>query len=176
MRKFTAWLLLVLIPLPAARGQDYFICVSNERSGDVSVIDGRTREVVDTIAVGKRPRGIAVSADGNLLYAALSGSAIAGPPVKGKERTDLPPPDRSADGIGVVDLRKRKLLKVMTSGDDPEQFALSADERKMYIANEDAARVSVLDLASGQIVKTIKVGDEPEGMKRSPDGKHVYVT
>src|SRR5687767_5329418 len=86
----------------AARAAEerFLVAVSNERSGDVSLIDGDTREVIDTIRVGKRPRGIAPSRDGKLLYVALSGSPIAGPPGKdGKERTDLPPPDRAADGI-----------------------------------------------------------------------------
>src|SRR5688500_8452079 len=159
-----------------ARAQEgYLVAVSNERSGDVSLIDGATREVVDTIRVGKRPRGIAASRDGKLLYVALSGSPIAGPPGKdGKERTDLPPPDRKADGIGVIDVAARKLLKVMTSGEDPEQFVLSQDETTMYIANEDAAKVSVLNVADGKIFKEMKVADEPEGMHLSPDGRHVY--
>src|SRR5688500_16771303 len=149
-----------------ARAQEgYLVAVSNERSGDVSLIDGATREVVDTIRVGKRPRGIAASRDGKLLYVALSGSPIAGPPGKdGKEPENLPPPDRKADGIGVIDVANRKLLKIMPSGDDPEQFAISADGSKMYIANEDAAQVSVLDLASSAIRKTIKVEEEPEGV------------
>lgn len=155
----------------------YLVAVSNERSGDVSLIDGGTREVVDTIRVGKRPRGIQASRDGKLLYVALSGSPIAGPPGKdGKQRTDLPPPDRTADGIGVIDLEARKLLKVMTSGPDPEQFALGRDGKTMYIANEDAAKVSVLKVADGKIFKEIEVEEEPEGVDLAPDGRHVYVT
>ena len=161
----------------AGAGGKFLVAVSNERSGDVSLIDGESRKAIDTIRVGKRPRGIVASHDGKFLYVALSGSPIAGPPRKeGKEEENLPPPDRAADGIGVIDIAKRKLLKVLPSGIDPEQFALSGDGSKLYIANEDAGQVSVLDLASGKISKQIKVGDEPEGMKLSPDGKHVYVT
>ena len=33
---------------------DFLVCVSNERSGDVSVIDSATNQVIDTIPVGKR--------------------------------------------------------------------------------------------------------------------------
>ena len=57
------------------------IYVTNERSGDLSVIDGTTLEVVATVPLGKRPRGIHVSPDGKLIYVALSGSPIAGPGV-----------------------------------------------------------------------------------------------
>src|SRR5690348_1064752 len=56
----------------------YLVCVSNERSGDVTILrDGRS---LATIPVGKRPRGIHPSPDGAYLYVALSGSPITGPP------------------------------------------------------------------------------------------------
>ena len=53
---------------------EYLVYVTNERSGDVSIIDGRTNETLATVAVGKRPRGIHCSPDGNHVYMALSGS------------------------------------------------------------------------------------------------------
>jgi YVTN family beta-propeller protein len=158
---------------------DYLICVTNERSGDISVIAGRTAEVIATIPVGKRPRGVQVSHDEKQLYVALSGSPISGPPAAGtrdRKSDDEPPPDRSADGIGVVDLKERKLLRVLPSGLDPEQFALNREGTALYISNEETAMVSVLDLASGKIRGTIKVKEEPEGVKLSPDGRRVYVT
>jgi len=49
--------------------------------GDLSVVDVATKKVLATIALGKRPRGSALSPDGALLYVALSGSPIAGPGV-----------------------------------------------------------------------------------------------
>ena len=75
--------------------------VTNEISGDMTVIDVRTRQVVGTIPLGKRPRGIRLSPDGSTLYVALSGSPLAPP---GVDEKTLPPPDRSADGIGVFDV------------------------------------------------------------------------
>src|SRR5689334_19681349 len=69
-------------PSPAAdRGpRPYWVCVSNERSGSVTLIDGATGQAIATIPVGKRPRGIHPSPDGNHLYVALSGRPITGPP------------------------------------------------------------------------------------------------
>src|SRR4051794_37452101 len=58
----------------------YLVCVSNERSGDVTIIDGVERKAVASIPVGKRPRGIHASPEGALLYVAVSGSPITGPP------------------------------------------------------------------------------------------------
>ena len=69
--------------------------VTNEQSGDLSVIDADAGTVVGTITLGKRPRGIAASPDGTKLYVALSGSPAAGP---GVDEKTLPPPDRIGDG------------------------------------------------------------------------------
>ena len=38
--------------------------MTNEASGDLSIIDAATQSVVATIPLGKRPRGLAASPDG----------------------------------------------------------------------------------------------------------------
>ncbi|WP_414717598.1 hypothetical protein [Steroidobacter sp.] len=53
--------------------------VTNEMSGDMTVIDSQTHRVLATVPLGKRPRGIQLSPDGTQLFVALSGSPIAGP-------------------------------------------------------------------------------------------------
>ena len=158
---------------PTLPKSPYRIYVTNEASGDMSVIDPASHEVVATVPLGKRPRGIIASSDGKTIYVALSGSPFAPP---GVDESKLPPPDRTADGIGVVDLAQNKLIKVLPSGPDPEQFDLSNDGKLLYISNEDAAAASILDIAAGSITKTFKVGEEPEGVTTSPDGRFVYVT
>ena len=70
----------LLAPAGALAAGDYQVFVSNERSGDLTVINGADFEVIATIPVGKRPRGIHASPDGRMLYVALSGTPISGPP------------------------------------------------------------------------------------------------
>lgn len=149
------------------------VYVTNETSGDISVIDAATGTVIATVKVGKRPRGLKISPDQKVLYVALSGSPPAGP---GVDEKTLPPPDRSADGIGVVDLATNQLVRVIHAGNDPEELAISLDGTLLYVANEDTAQVSVVDVKTGAIVATAKVGGEPEGVTLRPDGKVVYVT
>ena len=149
------------------------VYVSNEMDGTVSVVDPVERRVISTIQVGKRPRGIRVSSDGHSVFVALSGSPMGGP---GVDESKLPPPERQHDGIGVIDVKSGRLTRVLQGGTDPEQFAISADGRRMFVANEDAGQVTVLDIASGDVVRTIPVGGEPEGVDRTPDGRFVYVT
>ena len=111
--------------------------------------------------------------DGKSLYVALSGSPNAGP---GVDVAKLPPPDRSADGIGEVDTTTYKVKRVIHAGNDPEQLDISGDGQRLYVANEDAAQVSIVDVPSGTVVATVKMGEEPEGVTIRPDGKVVYVT
>jgi YVTN family beta-propeller protein len=149
------------------------IYVSDEIGGDIVAVDPASAEVVARIAVGKRPRGIKLSRDGKLLYVAVTGSPMGGPNV---DESKLPPADRDADGIGVVDLAAKKLVRVLKSGQDPEAFDVSPDWKTLYVSNEETAEMSVLDLASGEIRKKVPVGKEPEGVTVRPDGKVVYVT
>jgi YVTN family beta-propeller protein len=167
---------------------NYLVCISNEKSGDVTVIDGTTRKVIATIPVGKRPRGVHPSPDGKTLYVALSGSPITGPPQldangnpilkKGKDDDDDDDKnaDHSADGIGVVDLGQRKFLRKIPAGSDPEQFAVSADGTRLYISNEDVATASIVNVDTGKVEHIVPVRKEPEGVALTPDGKLFYVT
>ena len=73
------------------------VYVTNETSGDLTIINGDTQTVIATAALGKRPRGIQASPDGKSLYVALSGSPPAGPGVIRKRcRRLTAPPTASA--------------------------------------------------------------------------------
>ena len=146
--------------------------MSDETGGSVVVIDPESGKVVDRIAVGKRPRGLSLTPDSSQILVALSGSPIAGP---GVDESKLPPADRAADGIGVVEVATRKLLRTLKSGQDPESFDLSRDGRFVYVSNEETAEMSVVDLSSGDVSSRVRVGEEPEAVAVSPDGRFVFV-
>jgi YVTN family beta-propeller protein len=163
----------------------YQVFVSNERSGDVTVINGADRKVVATIPMGKRPRGIHASRDGKFVYVALSGTPIKEPPqidahgnpvFEKKKDDDDENADKAADGIGVISVAAKKLTGKLHAGSDPEEFALSKDGRRIYISNEDTKTASVINIASGKLEHIIPVGQEPEGVTTTPDGKQFYVT
>jgi YVTN family beta-propeller protein len=180
--------LIALFPLTGQAGQNYQVYVSNEKSGDVTVINGSDNQVLGTIAVGKRPRGIHASPDGKTVYVALSGTPIAAPPqldakgnpifqkAKDDDDDDGAKADKSADAIGVVDVASKKLRGKISAGSDPEEFSLSKDGTKLYVSNEDVKTASVIDIATGKVEHIVAVGQEPEGVATAPDGKHFYVT
>src|SRR5713101_9740916 len=90
----------VVMCLAHAESTSYLVFVSNERSGDVSVIDGATNAVIASFPVGKRPRGIHATADGRRVFVTLSGSPRMAPGVD----ENRAPTDKTADGIGVIDV------------------------------------------------------------------------
>ena len=155
-----------------AEPPSYLVFVSNERSGDVTVIDGATDNVVGTFPVGKRPRGIHAAPDGQRVFVTLSGSPRMAPGLD----ENRAPADKRADGLGVVDPSARKLIDRWHVGSDPEQFAISKDGKFAFVANEDDASASIIDLDSGQSRGKIKVSEEPEGVGVNPANGEVYVT
>ncbi len=181
----------LVLPAATVKSQtsgDYQIFVSNEKSGDLTVISGGDFKVVATIPVGKRPRGIHASPDGKTVYVALSGTPIEPPPKldangnpifqKGHndDDDDNAKADKAADGLGIVDVAQRKFLRKIPVGSDPEQFAVSADGKRIFISNEDVGTATILNADSGNIVTFTPVSREPEGVGVRPDGKIFYVT
>ena len=96
------------------------IYVSNEKSNSITVIAARTDSVVATIAVGRRPRGMALSPDRKTAYVALG----------------------EDNAIGVIDVATRVMVKTLPVGIDPELLALAPDGKVVYVSNEETAHAS----------------------------------
>ena len=106
-------LLCLTIDCRAASGR---VFVTNEKGDSVSVIDTKTNQVIKTIAIGKRPRGVGLAPDGSAVYVAVSGE----------------------NHIAVIDPKTLELKGSFASGDDPEAFAVHHNVN-IYISNENDA-------------------------------------
>ena len=153
MKYIISVIALFLAGMQLAHAASGRIFVTNERSNNVTVIDGSTLEVETTIDVGDRPRGIGISPDGAELYIAVS----------------------EENAIAVIDLSTLEVLRKFQAGSDPETFAVHPNGN-IYISNEDDAKASAFDPRTGEQLAEIDVGLEPEGVAISPDGKLVIVT
>src|SRR5688572_12631641 len=121
----------VISASPSREG--FTLYVSNERSGDVSVIDGSTLTETARWRAGKRPRGIHLTRDGATLLVAVSGSPRLGPgtdPARARSETA----DKSADGIAVIDALTGRFQRKLSVGSDPEEFAISADGQTVFVS------------------------------------------
>src|ERR1700722_4316694 len=185
---FCSIFLLWTVSAKSQVGGGYEIFVSNEHGGTLTVIDGSDFKVITTFPIGKRPRGIHASPDGKTIYVAVSGTPIEPPPkldangnpifLKGHndDDDDNVKSDKTADGIAIVDVAQCKFLRKINAGSDPEQFSVSADGTRLYIANEDVGAATVLDPTTDKVLTFIPVTREPEGSGVSPDGKFFYIT
>jgi len=88
-------------------------------------------------------------------------------------RVEATPADRSADGIGVVDVASRKLIATFPSGQDPESFESLTDGKILLRLERGDREMTALDVVSGVVTGKAHVGREPEGVTVSPDGKVV---
>src|SRR5690625_4763780 len=150
--RFAAATALAVLMAPPAQAEKIF--VSNEQDNTVSVIDGDSLEVIDTISVGRRPRAMAISNDGTQLFVAVGDD----------------------EAIDVIDVETHDVLRRLASGPDPEVIRVDPSRPYIYISNEDGNIVTVLDYEARSRVTEVPVGVEPEGIALRPDGAWVVNT
>lgn len=169
---------------------DSFAYITNQAADTVSVIDVHTRQVVSTIAVGKAPVGVAVSASLQRVYVSnvegqsisvidassnqrIQDFPIAGSPVGlalSPDSTTLYVADWYDDRILALDTQDLTRQRTLAVGKAPAGMVISPDGKQLYIANRDSDDVAVVDTASFSLQRRISVGKHPFGLTLTPDG------
>ena len=131
--------------------------VSNSGNNYLSVIDRGTHQVIDTITVGRAPKGMALSADKNYLYVANSLS-------------------RDISVIEVMTNRVIDTISCRMGTGLTELVVLTVNNRDcIYVTATDSNAILVIDALTKSIIKKIEVGQRPVGIAADPDGRYVYV-
>lgn len=121
----------------------------------ILVFNKKTMQVVDAIAAGQAPRGLAIDRLRTRLYVAVSGR----------------------DEVLAIDVFKRRILHrlKLNFGDKPVELVLSPDGRRLVAVNEDSNTVTLIDAFSLTETARIQVGNGPTSAVMDPSGSRVYV-
>ena len=138
-------------------------------SGDsVKVIDTTTNTVTTTIAHADPqcpfPVGLAVSPDGQRIYAVFSQSVL----------IDIQGENPVKGNVSVIDTATNKVINTIAV--NPGGVAVSPDGANLYVADFLTGSVSVIDTAANAVTGSYRVGSDPIGVAVTPDGTHAYVT
>ncbi len=164
------------LPVPAHLVSRSLVLTSNDEqvwavdtdADAVSIIDTRSRAVVDRIALGPTPtvdsagryeprvspRGLVFSSGETKLF-------VAG---------------QSANRIFVIDVASRAVTKSIEVGAEPVSVIADADGRTVYAVSYQAGVVTKIDTESDAVVSTLAVGEHPFAASLSRDGETLFVT
>ena len=144
-----------LSPIEMALSPDghrlYVVC---QESDEVRIVDTANNRVVDKIAVGRVPRGIAIPRDGHRLYVTNAWS----------------------DTVSVIDTKSLGVTETLPTGFEPTGIALDETHNALYVANRLSSDISVIDLKSGAETKRLLAGRGSSYLALSPDGKRIFGT
>ncbi len=155
------------------------LITANAEDGDISVINRKTGDLIQRIAIGENPEFVRVR--GKEVFVSFEPAALGGPPpAPGSEEAEALAQTREEDEeepakIAVVDLDKGELVQAITGGMETEGIEFSADGTKILVTNEADENITVHDIASGNLVKKISTqayGNRPRGIKSAPTGDY----
>ncbi len=117
--------------------------VTNEGSDNVSVIDLKIREVIETIEVGRSPgEGIDIHPGLDLAVVANVGS----------------------NNVTVIDLTTMTVTKTIDVGRFPIGVAIDTERDLAVVTNGEDGNVSLIHLPTLEVVSQIQVGERPAGV------------
>ena len=140
----------LLVPPSIAQPLAY---VPNSGDDSITVLDGRTHEVVATVPARATPWGVAVHPAGLAAYVTHIGS----------------------DELLVLDPRTLAAAAVISVGSMPKGVAVHPTDDRLFVANQEDDEVAIVDAATFEVLDTFPVGDSPRGLVLSPDGTIAYV-
>jgi len=130
-----------------------YILVSNWCSYTVSVISVAEQKVVQTIKIGRYPRGIVVTNDSTFAYVAeMGGNRLHRINLSTFEQTYIP------------------------IGSNPRALVLSPDNKTLYATMNVSGQIAAWDLVAEKSLGKAKVGQAARSLDISSDGTALFVT
>jgi len=129
-----------------------YILVSNWCSYTVTIISVETQKTVESIKIGRYPRGISISSDSKFAYVAEMG---------GNRIHRIALDDFSVTHIPI--------------GSNPRAIELSPDNTKLYATLNISGKVIAWDLEANMAIKTVATGKSARSLAISSDGSSLFV-
>jgi YVTN family beta-propeller protein len=148
---------------------DRHLWVVNPDEDSVSVIDTKTRLLVDEIPLGTAPPAVDPTTkrfEPKVLPRALAIVGDAKVYVAGE----------SANRVFVVDATKHTVLSSIAVPAAPVSVAAAPDGSAVYVVSHEAAVVTQIDPRTDTVVNSLPVTQHPWGASVSQDGKTLFVT
>ena len=171
-----------------------YILVTNWCSYTVSIISVEKQKVVETIKIGRYPRGIAISTDSTYAYVAeMGGSNVHRIDLQDFSKTLIPvgpnpravelSPDNSklyvtlniSGKVVAWDLEKNKVIKSVSTGSAARSLAISGDGSTLFVVNFKSGTMTKIRAADLSKVETIKVCQEPIGVTYDNESNRTWV-
>ena len=129
--------------------------VTNEDSHNISVLDQYSNRVVDVLASGQRPLGMAYSRFARELFVASAGDHT----------------------VTVIDVTTRQAIRRLRLNldDEPTRLALSPDGQRLYVLNAGSNSVAMFDAGSYQELGRFSVDLQAVSFDVDPASGWVYV-
>lgn len=178
----------------AANPRNQRLYVTNSGALTVSVIDGTTNSLVETIPLPTRPLSVALNQRSNRVYVATAEAAVtvisgdnnrvlgsvALPSRPGglavDHRTDRVFVATSDPALAVIDGPSSSVVASVPLPGKPWSVAIIPETNRVYVASQDAGTLWVIDGSALSIIATLPVGPRACGVAANPRDRRVYVT
>jgi YVTN family beta-propeller protein len=129
--------------------------VTTELDDSISVINPATLKIVASIPTGqKESHMLAITHDGKRGYTANVGPGT----------------------VSVLDLDKRKVLKIIPISGNTQRIAISTDDQFVFTADQEKPRIAVIDTKTDSVKTWIELPGIAYGTAPTPDGKWLLAT
>jgi YVTN family beta-propeller protein len=185
-----------------------FVYGINDSNGSLYVIDGASGKTISKVELGDHPFAGKLSRDGKSLYVSILGSNEvvkvdvsdpASPSVKSHIAVEPHPNDLAitaddrlfvscgnTNHVVAIDLKTEARMEAVSiaptpkapPGSTPNSLALSADSKRIFVADADNNSVAVIDISQrgqSRVAGFIPTGWYPTAVAATPDGKRILI-
>ena len=131
------------------------IVATTERSQSVVIVDPAAGKLVASVPTAQDgTHMVAVTRDGSRAYTANIQSGT----------------------VSILDLSKRRKVRDLAVGGEPEGITLSTDEKVLWVADLEGARVQAFDTGTLEKLAEVQTGRVPIRVAASPDGRWIVTS